>query len=189
MSCSAHLLAEHRLPSVPDFIEVGLNFKIKLGNLTHAYGEWTYTYPCMGITGTDDHLILDGLKVGNYIHISFKCLSKDRSRRYKLELELLGGNSGRKKTTSGETLLMTEDLEVGLAAGNVLEIHEKAFEKFQRSGHMTIRFNVVGVRNNIEGDGAQETETNSKACPQTSSGPGVKRSLEDKAGEANKRTK
>ena len=70
--------------------------------------------------------------MGDNVLISCKDLSKDRTKRYKLklEIELVDEKSTCKKANSGETMLMTEDWESGLEAGNIIEIHLKTMKKY-----------------------------------------------------------
>ena len=56
---------------------------------TDDHMEVSGTDDHMEVSGTDDHIILVGTISGDYTLASFKCLSTDRSRWYKLKIELV----------------------------------------------------------------------------------------------------
>ena len=184
MSCIEHMVKVHQNRNYPSYL---LGVRAKLKSDTHNnHGKWSYESMSKGIAGSDDHLILVGQNIGDYVLIFVKCLSKDRSQRYSLELEISDDKS--KKTNFGQTLLMTEDCEMGIRAGNVLEVHSKAYEKFQRSGNMVICFKLKRIDDN-KNDEDQKNETNQEGDSKSSVSR-VKRPLQNMdGGESNKKKK
>jgi len=184
MSCIEHMVKVHQNRNYPSYL---LGVRAKLKSDTHNnHGKWSYESMSKGIAGSDDHLILVGQNTGDYVLIFVKCLSKDRSQRYSLELEISDDKS--KKTNFGQTLLMTEDCEMGIRAGNVLEVHSKAYEKFQRSGNMVICFKLKRIDDN-KNDEDQKNETNQEGDSKSSVSR-VKRPLQNMdGGESNKKKK
>ena len=77
---------------------------------------------------------------------------------------------------------------MGIRAGNVLEVHSKAYEKFQRSGNMVICFKLQKIddnKNDEDQKNEADQEDNSK-----SSWSGIKRPLQNiDGGESNKKKK
>jgi len=139
MSCIEHMVKVHQNLNFPSY-PLGVRNELKFSNSHNSNGKWSYRSISKGIAGSDDHLILVGQNIGDNVLIFVKCLSKDRSQRYSLELEISDDKS--KKTNFGQTLLMTEDCEMGIRAGNVLEVHSKAFEKFEISGNLVICYKL-----------------------------------------------
>ena len=74
-------------------------------------------------------------------------------------------------------MLMTEDWESGLEAGNILEVHLKTMKKHIESGIMVFRYNLEKIVKDCTED--QEQEDNSGANPKPS-GSGIKRQMEQK---------
>jgi len=155
MNCIQHVISIHRSfkPSG------GISFGKKRTEFVDRT-SLTYTCKILNIVGTEDHLLLlfDGANVGDNVLITAKCLSKDSSKRYKLELELSDESSGRKKTNAGETLLMTESLDVGLESGNVLDIHSKTIEMYLRSNQMMLSFRLEEIIDNTNNKNLQQPQ-------------------------------
>ena len=132
----------------------------------------------MKVSGTDDHIIMVGANSGDYTLASFKCLSADRSRRYKLKIELVDNKSGQSKSNVGETLLMTENLGESVRFGNVLEIHSKAFRQFKEGwmAEILVSLNKKTETKRVEALGKEK--------------PGTKRKVSDNNGrESSKKSK
>ena len=152
---------------------VPLKFKVPISSDGWAHSAYT-----MNVSGTDDNIIMVGLNSGDYSLASFKCLSADRSRRYKLKIELVDNKSGQSKSNVGETLLMTENLGESVRVGNVLEIHSKAFRKFKegRMVEMVVTLNEKTHPERVEALGEVK--------------PGTKRKVSDNNGrESSKKSK
>ena len=139
---------------------------------------WNHNAFPMKVSGTDDHIIMVGANSGDYTLASFKCLSADRSRRYKLKIELVDNKSGQSKSNVGETLLMTENMVESAILGNVLEINSKAFRKFKEGGmvEMVVTLNEKPHQERVEALGEVK--------------PGTKRKVSDNNGrESSKKSK
>jgi len=82
------------------------------------------------VKGTSDYVIVTGDMQDDYVMIAIKCLSPDRTSRYKVEMKLVDKVTKQSKTNLGETLLMTEDMDLGIEAGNVLEINSRTYRRY-----------------------------------------------------------
>lgn len=109
----------------------------------NATQVWNLPTRPLQVIGTNDHVFLVSKIMGNFVGISFKCLSSDRQRRYKIDLKLLDSKSGQSFSISGETLLMTETLQTGLNAGNVLPVHSVVYNKMMAGGGVQTVFTLT----------------------------------------------
>merc|ERR550525_152794 len=77
------------------------------------------------VKDTSDYVIVfgDTSPTDDHVRIGVKCLSPDKTFRYKVDMKLMDKSTKQSKINSGETLLMTEDMEAGIEAGNVLEVN------------------------------------------------------------------
>ena len=151
---NARVLGRQVLVGVPT--RVSLNVELPL----RCDGWSKCAYP-MKVSGTDDHIIMVGANSGDSTLASFKCLSADRSRRYKLKIELVDSKSGQSRNNVCDTLLMTEDLVESVKYGNVLEIHSKAFRKVKEGG-MAEMVVTLNKKTEVEALGEDKTGTKRK---------------------------
>jgi len=191
MNCIEHLNKFHNQKQTGIDKFIGTNYTMPFNKALpiSGMGKWYYTCPIYRISGTDDHIIVGGKNIGDTVLISARCLSRDRSQRYYLQLLIADEKSKYKKMSFGQTMLMTEDWKTGLKAGNVLEMHSTTFEMFQRSGNMVLYWKVEKIEDDVTKDEDQKNEANQEADSKPS-GSGIKRPLENIAGgESNKKQK
>jgi len=191
MNCIEHLNKFHnqKQTGIDKFIGTNYTMPFKKALPISGMGKWYYTCPIYRISGTDDHIIVGGKNIGDTVLISARCLSRDRSQRYYLQLLIADEKSKCRKMSFGQTMLMTEDWKTGLKAGNVLEMHSTTFEMFQRSGNMVLYWKVEKIEDDVTKDEDQKNEANQEADSKPS-GSGIKRPLENIAGgESNKKQK
>ena len=141
----------------PEF-ELGVSYSLPLEQVC---SDWMFHATSLKVSGTEDHVILVAGKRFFKIQIALKVLSTDKSKRYRLRLVLLDKKSGKSKMNNGETMLMTEQMETGVEAGNVLELHQTTFEKYLSGGQTMLSATLMEIKT----DGSKAVEEKKVSPP------------------------